>query len=322
MPPHFFVSLPAPSLSLLPPPSTTISLSLSSLSPPPPPTNRGRTTTVRSSMEDRRRSRVSLFPPLPHRDLMLDVISAVDSRLSPHLLPSSVPSDVLSFRNPTGSSLGSLDIRRGSPASSVDFMLESWLHCRLPTGALDITTLLAFLNGSTDAPHLMMELIQASPTALVLLLDLLPRKDLPLHQHYLDDFYHRTQLDRQRQQLESLPQVRPYRSPSLYVRSIFSPTAVAVAVDCGEGAESVMEDIVRARLGSVAREYVRVWSDECACSTKQMEASETAHMRRRDGLIKAKAIEIDLSANLPRLFGPDVSNRVVAEIQKAFGEQR
>ncbi|GJY27992.1 red chlorophyll catabolite reductase, chloroplastic, partial [Tanacetum coccineum] len=42
----------------------------------------------------------------------------------------------------------------------IDFILGSWLHCGLPTGgALNITSLSAYLNSSTDAPNLLVELI-------------------------------------------------------------------------------------------------------------------------------------------------------------------
>lgn len=199
----------------------------------------------------------------------------------------------------------------------VDFILESWLHCELPTGALNIATLLAFLNASTDAPHLLMEFIQSSSTSLILIIDFLPRRDLVLHPTYLDEFYQQTNLDKQRQELTKLPQVLPYYSPSLYFRSTLSPTAVAVNIKCGDG-QGVIEDLMQGQLGSICKEAVRIWLDTCASSIKQLEETEIAEMIRRDRLIKTKAIETDLAANLPRMFTPEVAERVVEEIQKAF----
>ncbi|KAJ8459795.1 hypothetical protein OPV22_032721 [Ensete ventricosum] len=230
-----------------------------------------------------RSSPVAEFPYLPpsHRDLMQDLRSAVEARLGPHLLPSAVPPDVLSFHSPSGASRGALDIRSGGRDSPVDFILESWLHCELPT-------------------------------------DLLPRKDLVLHPDYLDEFYQKTNLDKPRQELAKLPQVQPYCSSSLYIRSVLSPTAIAVCINCGEDGQSAMEDIMRGRLDTICKEIVRIWLDTCASSGKQLGDTERADLLRRDGLIKNKTIEIDLAANLPRMFSPEVANRVVGEIQKAF----
>ena len=65
--------------------------------------------------------------------------------------------------------------------SQIDFVLGSWVHSELPTGgSLDITSLSAYLNSSTDAPNFVFEMIRSSPTMLVLILDLPPRKDLVL----------------------------------------------------------------------------------------------------------------------------------------------
>jgi len=133
-------------------------------------------------------------------------------------------------------------------------MLESWLHCKVPTGDLNITTVFAFVNASTDAPHLLMEFIQGSPTSLILFMDLLPRKDLVCHPEYLDEFYTSTHLDNSRQDLEKVPQVSPYRSSSLYIRSVLSPTAIAVNVDCGAEGESCMEELIGVHIRRAAQE--------------------------------------------------------------------
>ncbi|XXG60993.1 hypothetical protein AAC387_Pa04g2758 [Persea americana] len=107
------------------------------------------------------------------------------SSSSPLLQNSSPPPspDVAFFHNPTSTSQGTLDIKSALPNhSKVDFILASWLHSTLPTGAsLDSATIFAFLNSTTDAPHLSLEFIRSSPTSLVLLLDFLPRRDLILY---------------------------------------------------------------------------------------------------------------------------------------------
>ncbi|XP_049394782.1 red chlorophyll catabolite reductase, chloroplastic-like [Solanum stenotomum] len=47
---------------------------------------------------------------------------------------------------------------------------------------------------------------------------------------YLKTFYEEMQLDKQRQLLEKLPEVKPYFSSSLYIRALFSPSAILVSV--------------------------------------------------------------------------------------------
>nr|AUY61991.1 red chlorophyll catabolite reductase-like [Cymbidium sinense] len=278
-----------------------------------------RPSSVRASME---RSGPD-FPHLPpaHRALMLNLLATVDDRLGSELLPSDVSPDVLRFQNPQGSAHGSVDIRAGSQTSPVDFVLQSWLHCRTPGGGeINIANILAFLDSSTDAPHFLLELIQGSPSSLVLLIDLLPRKDLVLHPDYLDEFYNKTDLDVPRRDLENLPQASPYRSSSLFVRSIFSPVAIAITIDCGkEGEVKTVDDIVAGQIGSAAKKIVGIWLEKCAGFRGRVVAEwDKEVLARRDGLIKRTGVEIDLAANLPRMFGPEVAERVIGEIQKTF----
>lgn len=201
----------------------------------------------------------------------------------------------------------------------IDFLLESWLHCKVPTGSIDITTLLAYQNDSTDAPHFNLEFIQAGPTSLVLLLDLIPRRDLSFCPDYIDRFYQQYNLDKSRQGLEKLPQVAPYRSPSLYIRSIWSPTAILVNINCGEGGAKQMEEIINLTIASAAKEVLGIWLESCvgAGTGTEIGQEERDYMVRRDRVVKLKSIEIDLCTNLPRLFDSDIANRVIAEIQKA-----
>lgn len=203
----------------------------------------------------------------------------------------------------------------------IDFMLQSSLHCKVPNGAIDITSLLIFLNASTDAPHFLMEFIQGSPTSIVVLLDLLPRKDLALHPEYIERYYENTQVDKQREKVEELPQARPYRSRSLFLRSTVSLTAILMSIDCGQGGEGTLEEIVRGQLATAARALLQIWLDSCADHTSEMEEGERENMIKRDQIVRSKSIEVDLTSNLPRMFGPDVADRVIAEIQKAFGVQ-
>ncbi|PUZ39374.1 hypothetical protein GQ55_9G301900 [Panicum hallii var. hallii] len=264
---------------------------------------------------------VAPAPEMPQREVARALADQAVARLAPRLLPSAVPDDVAEFRNGAGNAVGSLDVRRGAPGSSIDFMLQSSLHCKVPNGAIDITSILIFLNAATDAPHFLLELIQGSPTSIVVLLDLLPRKDLSLHPDYLQKYYENTQIDEQRAKIEELPQARPYRSPSLFVRSAFSPTAVMVTIDCGQGGEGTLEEIVHGRLAAVAKEVLQIWLDCCAESTTAMDDIERDCLLKRDQIVRSKSIEVDLTASLPRMFDPDVSSHVISEIRKAFGLQ-
>ncbi|KAI4969719.1 hypothetical protein ZWY2020_000633 [Hordeum vulgare] len=261
------------------------------------------------------------MPSLAHREVARAVAEAAAARLGARLLPSAVPADVAEFRNGDGTALGSLDVRRGAPDSSIDFMLQSSLHCKVPNGAIDITSLFINLNASTDAPHFIMEFIQGSPTSMVVLLDLLPRKDLALHPEYIEKYYEDTEVDKQRKIIQELPQARPYLSPSLFVRSAFSPTAVFFTIDCGQGGEGTLEEIVHGHLASVVKGILQIWLDTCASDASEMEEGEREIMVKRDRTVRSKSIEVDLTANLPRMFGPDVSGRIIAEIRKAFGVQ-
>ncbi|KAH7520172.1 hypothetical protein FEM48_Zijuj08G0116200 [Ziziphus jujuba var. spinosa] len=147
----------------------------------------------------------------PHRNLMVDLLSTVETRLDSHLLPSTLPPDVQSFQNRSGTPHGSLYIRSGHDSSPIDFILGSWLHSELPTGgAINITSLSSYLSSTTDAPNFFIDIIQSSPTSLILILDLPPRKDLAFHPDYLQTFYEDTKLDAPRQTLERIPEVKPY----------------------------------------------------------------------------------------------------------------
>lgn len=262
------------------------------------------------------------MPRLAHRDVMLALAREAETRLGARLLPSDVPPDIAQFSDDDGRALGSVDVRRGAPGSSIDFMLEAWFHRALPSagGSIDITSLIVFLNGATDAPHFLAELIQAGPSSLVVLLDLFPRRDLPLYPGYIDKYYGATGVDVHRRDVHRIiPQARPYVSPSLLVRSLWSPTAIIVDVQCGEGGgANKLEEIVRGQLATSAAAVLDVWIERCAGSVVEMEAAERENLVARDKMIATTSIELNLSANLPKMFSADVSDKVVAEIGKAF----
>lgn len=201
----------------------------------------------------------------------------------------------------------------------IDFILGSWLHCKLPTGgALNITSISSYLNSSTDAPNFLIELIQSSPTALVLILDLPPRKDLVLYPEYLQTFYEETKLDSQRQVLDKIAEVRPYYTSSLYIRSVVSPTAIMVRIEVEAGRPERVEEIINDHVDPIAKEVLGIWLDKCSCVRKDIGEADKAYLQKRDRLVRNKTIEIDLGSNLPKLFGPEIADRVLGVMRDYF----
>ncbi|XP_062102036.1 red chlorophyll catabolite reductase [Humulus lupulus] len=255
----------------------------------------------------------------PHKKLMVDLVSMVEIRLGSQLLPSTLPPDAQYYQNHSDTSHASLHIRSGHPSSPIDFILGSWIHSQLPNGgALNITSLSTYLKSSTDSPNLLMEFISSSPTSLVLILDILPRKDLALHPDYLKKFYEDTKLEAQRQVLEKVPEVKPYFSPSLYIRASVSPTVIAARIEC-EAVER-MEEIIKDHVGVVAKQVLQTWLDTCAVvdNGEEVDESEKEYLQKRDMMVRSKSIEIDLTSSLPRLFEPETADRMIATIQKYF----
>ncbi|ESQ47044.1 hypothetical protein EUTSA_v10027845mg [Eutrema salsugineum] len=257
------------------------------------------------------------------RQLMVELMSTMEDRLQSQLLPCSLPPDVRNFKNPNGSAEASLHIRSGQKSSLIDFVIGSWIHCKIQPGvSLNITSISAYLNSSTKAPNFVLELIQSSPTSLVLILDLPHRKDLVLHPDYLKEYYQDTALDSYRQSLLKLPEIKPYVTPSLFIRSALSPTSSMLKIDVEE--EEKLEEILRDHVSQAGKEVLGVWLDRCARKEEQEEKrvmgeEEKLEMERRDKNSRKKSIEEDLGSQFPRMFGEEVSCRVLHAIKEAFG---
>ncbi|GLJ12486.1 hypothetical protein SUGI_0191940 [Cryptomeria japonica] len=256
------------------------------------------------------------------RRLMEEVASMIETQLDSQLNPCCTPADVRSFKNADVDSEGSVNIKSGAQGSKIDFVLGSWLHCKTPFGVLNIATIIGMVNPQTDAPHLLFEFIQSGQSSLVLVLDLLPRKDLVLDPDYLKWFYEDTKLDAPREALYKAQQAQPYVSSSLYVRSIVSPTAILVKINSelqstagtADGMEKIINDVVE----PAAKEVVRIWLDAILTRGRPVDDFEKDLLLKRDNMIKTKGVEVDLSSNMPRLFGQDVTDRVVAAFRKGI----
>ncbi|KAE8655154.1 Heat shock factor 4 [Hibiscus syriacus] len=270
------------------------------------------------------------FVPAPHRNLMADLVSPMENRLDSQLKPCTLPSDVQYYYKWELPWLALFQIRPYlfsgpsylSLSAKVDFVLGSWIHSMLPTGGeLNIIRLSAYMDTSTDSPNFLIELIQSSPTSLVFLLDLPPRKDLVLYPEYLNTFYENTRLESLRQTIEKLPEVQPYYSSALYVRCLASPTTTTIQINT-EGAGR-MEEIIKDHIHPVAKEVLGIWLDRCIGGRRNVDEAGKAYLEKRDRVIKTKCLEIvesDIGSLFPRLFGPDTANRLLEAIREAYGE--
>jgi len=253
------------------------------------------------------------FPKLSPagKKVMDTVANLMDQGIGEALRPSQTAEDVRSFKGANGE--GSVTIRAGQEGSKIDFVLGSWLNCALPFGELNIATLIAMLGPEADSPHLLFEFIQSGSDALVLVLDLLPRKDLVLDPEYLARFYENSKLESIRQTFEAHPNAQPYLSSALYVRSVVSPTALLYKVSGGDGGlDAVIGELVQ----PAATSLFQTWLEGYKTVGQAMDSDAMAYMKKRDELIKAKGVEVDLSSNMPRLFGQEVADRVVAAFRK------
>ncbi|XP_055827939.1 red chlorophyll catabolite reductase, chloroplastic [Solanum dulcamara] len=274
-----------------------------------------------STSMEHHQSKFKEFPyvSVPHRELMVELVSTVENRLGTSLLPCTLPSHVQYFENQTATAHASLYVRSGNSSSQVDFILGSWVHCNLPTGgALNITSLSAYLRPSTDAPNFLIEVIRSSPTTLILILDLPPRKDLVQHPDYLKTFYEETHLDKQRQLLEKLPEVKPYFSSSLYIRSLVSPSAILVSIETEPSQAIRIDEIIRDHISPVAKVMLDTWLNLCVCTEIRLTDDESTYLSNRDRIIKNKTIEIDLESSFPRLFGQEVANQVLGVLREIY----
>lgn len=193
------------------------------------------------------------------------------------------------------------------------------MHSKLPTGgSLNITSFSAYLNSLNDAPNFVFELIRSSPTMLILVLDLPPRKDLILWPDYLKTFYEDTELDKHRQALETLPEVQPYITSSLFIRAVASPTAIFVRIQTEDDGGERLDEIIRDHIDPISKQVLGIWLDHCATAKREVGQVERDYLRKRDGVIRNKTIEVDLGSSFPRLFGSEVANRILEAIKEYF----
>ncbi|KAH7446787.1 hypothetical protein KP509_01G075900 [Ceratopteris richardii] len=256
--------------------------------------------------------------------LMENIAETIGEELGSLLCTSRTPPDVTLFKNSKQTAEGSVVLRAGKDKGQVSFVLGSWLHCKLTAGTLDIATIIVMLGPEIDAPHFMFEFIQNDNNSVVLLLDLLPRKDVVVHPDYLKRYYEDTGLEKLRKGLEKIPQSKVYVPSSLYVRSVVSPTALlykfkSLQQSGGNASVGSLEDLdvlVKEIVHPTAKEVLFKWLDAFRHKGKRVGGDESRRLMERDNQIKEKGIEIDLSSNMPRLFGHEITNKVVQAYRK------
>lgn len=254
--------------------------------------------------------------------LMGNIADTIDEELGPLLCASRTPPDVTLFRNSKQTAEGSVVLRAGKDKGQVSFVLGSWLHCKLTAGTLDIATIIVMLGPEIDAPHFMFEFIQNDNNSVVLLLDLLPRKDVVLDPDYLKRYYEDTGLEKLRKGLEKIPQSKVYVPSSLYVRSVVSPTALLYkfkSLQQSTSGNANLEDLdilVKEIVHPTAKEVLFKWLDVFRNKGRKVGGEESRKLMERDIQIKEKGVEIDLSSNMPRLFGHEITSRVIQAYRK------
>ncbi|KAG6541177.1 hypothetical protein Mapa_017411 [Marchantia paleacea] len=249
--------------------------------------------------------------------LMEDMAQTVEMELGELLYASRTPSNVTRFISPKGNAEGSLVLRAGRSRSKVEFVMGSWLRYDLPFGTLKVATLFVMASAESDAPHFLFEFIENGSSSLVILLDLLPRKDVVLEPEYLKRFYEKSELESIRQTIERAPQSQTYNCTSLYVRSVVSPTAILTKIHdwlpSGQRGEAALASAVENVVLPTAKKVFGTWLDAFRNGGKEiMDDIDRRTMAKRDAQIKRHGIEVDLSANLPRLFGQRITDRVIA----------
>ncbi|KAH7422906.1 hypothetical protein KP509_12G031300 [Ceratopteris richardii] len=257
--------------------------------------------------------------------LMREIADTIDEELGPLLCNSQTPSDVTHFKNSKRTAEGSVVLRAGKDKTQISFVLGSWLRCKLTAGTLDIATIIIMVGHEIDTPHFMFELIQNDNNSVILLLDFLPRKDVVLNPDYLKRYYDDTGLEKLRKGLDKIPQSKVYVPSSLYVRSLVSPTALLYkfknlihsdsnANDTGNAED--LDALVKEIVYPTAKGALMKWLDAFRNKVNKITGEESLQLLERDNQIKEKGIEIDLSSNMPRLFGHEITHKVIQAYRK------
>lgn len=92
-------------------------------------------------------------------------------------------------------------------------------------------------------------------------------------------------------------------------------------IDAEEGER--LEEILREHVSPAAKQVLEVWLSRCAKEEegekRVLGEEEKLELERRDKSFRRKSIDEDLDLQFPRMFGEEVSSRVIHAIKEAFG---
>ncbi|WJX64985.1 red chlorophyll catabolite reductase [Trifolium repens] len=131
-------------------------------------------------------------------------------------------------------------------------------------------------------------------------------------------FYEDTKLDTHRQALGKIPEVQPYVTSSLFIRTVASPTAIFIRIQTEDDGGERIDGIISDHIDPISKEVLGIWLDHCACAEREVGEEDKAYLRKRDGVIRNKTIEVDLGSSFPRLFGPEAAKQILEAIKEYF----
>ena len=196
------------------------------------------------------------------------------------------------YTAPVGPAKGKLYAFRGGP-------LERLVQAQIQAGPIGTMRLTAWLKGSLEVPHLVMEF--GVLPQLFVYLDYAPRTDLMLDFKALETYYNPVSADLLK--IAADKRFSPYISPSAYVRQFQSSAALNFS------AAPTLENLTKVQdLARVHFERWLGWVD----SAKPTPIAARAALNRRDLVLRRESAERDPgNALAARLFGPELSSKLV-----------
>ncbi|WJX64984.1 red chlorophyll catabolite reductase [Trifolium repens] len=118
--------------------------------------------------------------------------------------------------------------------------------------------------------------------------------------------------------LGKIPEVQPYVTSSLFIRTVASPTAIFIRIQTEDDGGERIDGIISDHIDPISKEVLGIWLDHCACAEREVGEEDKAYLRKRDGVIRNKTIEVDLGSSFPRLFGPEAAKQILEAIKEYF----
>ena len=100
------------------------------------------------------------------------------------------------------------------------------------------------------------------------------------------------------------------------MRATTSPTAITARIETRTAER--LEEIIRDHLDPISKQVLGIWLDHCACAKREVGEMWREYLKKKDGLIRSKTIEIDFGPSFVEWFGLEVVNRILASIKQYF----